>query len=473
MLIRNSSAPDQVVLSSKFNRCHFQTTTSLDRALLKLTSHPSSTDGGLTCIGIATLLVSACRILLKEGCWSPTLIDQLERGMALAEQTIINKSRRIALSDLPSMKLVVLSMLHPNVISFTDAGDSTQRKKVASAVLDALLSSLDPENAEPCVHVLPVEGSDCQNSFSAPDTVLMDIPMPTGMEVGGSTSIQAADRASSSSSRMGGSHGVGMVLALFDTSLETLQSLRSTTTTEQISEPSLPPPQTVLSQAEMFVKTMVALKVNIVASQKIIPRRLKRKLHAAGVVPLERLSLRFVRAVACISGAQVLGHAALNLLWKEENKEMIQMFGMIQSICVRRIGIRNFLQLKGYPGMSRPLSTLVLRAPCKHSLRELELSVQCSLQALPFLFRAPYVCSQSVSLQHVADALRASMVQEGSSSSRRRRNQGWRLLADVFEQAGVVASEQYMESGLAITELYLQELKRAVDGALTCVRTIA
>ena len=121
--------------------------------------------------------------------------------------------------------------------------------------------------------------------------------------------------------------------------------------------------------------------------------------------------------------------------------------------------------------MPRPVSTLVLRAPCRHSLKELDDAVQCALRALPHLFRSPYVMSQQgVGELEIAHALRESIVVVGAAHHQRR---GTTSLADMFEQASTIARNNHMKNGLAITTLRIQELKRAVAAAIAVVRTLS
>ena len=131
----------------------------------------------------------------------------------------------------------------------------------------------------------------------------------------------------------------------------------------------------------------------MVASQKTIHRDLKRRLISAGVIPLERLSLRYIRAVACVTGAPVLGHSALRVMLTPAVAEgsATERFGTLKSVCVRRIGAKKYLQLVGQQQVKRPISTLVLRSRCSHALRELEETCRGVLRAVPRLFREPFI----------------------------------------------------------------------------------
>ena len=187
------------------------------------------------------------------------------------------------------MKNIITTMLYPNVITFMGVHQAKQREHVASVILDAMLSSLDPKTAEPCVRIVVVEGSNCMDSFSAPNVVLMDIPLPH---------VHAR--------RWTINRGKGFNIAVFDTTLDSIPRVA-------------PPSSSIKDTGEdtgeaAFASAMQQAEVDIVVSQKVIPRHLQRRLRACGIVAIERLSLRYIRAVACVSGAQVLGQTALRVM---------------------------------------------------------------------------------------------------------------------------------------------------------------
>ena len=59
--------------------------------------------------------------------------------------------------------------------------------------------------------------------------------------------------------------------------------------------------------------------------------------------------LRYIRAVACITGAPVLGHSALRIMsgptvnGRGGRDDADRRFGTLKSVCVRRIGTREVL----------------------------------------------------------------------------------------------------------------------------------
>ena len=252
VILRTPNAPHHITLTTRFPS-RLTTSqpllTAIQKALLTLTLPltATTTDSGVTCLGIASTLLSSGQCLLQQGYFMPDLVDEWSAGLDLAVRYLHqHQSRRITFSDLPTMKCVVLSMLYPNVVIFPDAegngnendriSTTAHREKLASSILDALLSSLDAQ-AEPCVHVLPVEGSAVHHSFSAPNTVLMDIPLPSSRQLCQWREAAAGTATATAKQRHGENweelqlqqQHQGFTFALFDTSLEsiTLSSFNS------------------------------------------------------------------------------------------------------------------------------------------------------------------------------------------------------------------------------------------------------
>jgi hypothetical protein len=413
------------------------------------------------------------------------LVNQINNGFRLAEQIILSVSYKIKLSDLISMKRVVLTMLRTNKLSFISSNHVNERNRMTTIILDAMLSSLDLDNGKPHVTVLSVLGSNVNDSFSAPNIVFMDIPISNQL----SNSFQTVTRNDSAAQippapppPPAAAQDNGLKCILFDTSLESVVLPSSSTNVEEI-----------------FVESMVCNHVRVVASQKLIPRKLKRKLELHGILSLERISLRYMREVACVSGARVMSQRDLRELChgdgggdgggggrktggetggaagnSSSNSDSLEdktgidistsKYGYLHSICIRRIGNKKFIQVKGFPNVKRPLSTIVLRAPSKYTLSELNDNVHSILHALPHMFRLPLVYP----LDGKAEEIIAKKLIATS-----RTNAGYQMLGKAFQRL----SEYRCENGtskddLVITKLYLNEIHQAVSAASACIRTL-
>ena len=465
-IVRSTFSPTSILVTARCTQLNLRPATPLTRTLHTLLSldqpHAphASINGGLTKLFFATSILTQFQHRHEHHHHThyfqplPVLVQQLRHGLHVAEQIIVHRSQRIKLSDLSAMKNIITTMLYPNVITFMGVHQAKQREHVASVILDAMLSSLDPKTAEPCVRIVVVEGSNCMDSFSAPNVVLMDIPLPH---------VHAR--------RWTINRGKGFNIAVFDTTLDSIPRVA-------------PPSSSIKDTGEdtgeaAFASAMQQAEVHIVVSQKVIPRHLQRRLRACGIVAIERLSLRYIRAVACVSGAQVLGQTALRVMCTTTTTTTApqttaaasaspSQYGKLQSICIRRIGNKKYVQFKGYPDMSRPLSTLVLRAPSKHSLLELEDTVQHVLAVLPHLFRSPHVYPHNGTGElYIANKL---MLENEHG-----KNAGHQILAKTFERMGRMVNQMEdakSTNGLLITTLYVQELKQALAAAVACIRTL-
>lgn len=126
------------------------------------------------------------------------------------------------------------------------------------------------------------------------------------------------------------------------------------------------------------VTSLLAAGIAVCASQKLIPASLQERLRANGILPLERLSLRFVGAVATVSGAHVL--SSLESLLHPD--ELAACAGTVASITPGVLGGRPVTRILGCrdpaghdlgPDASRGhTQTLVLCAPNAAQLEELE-----------------------------------------------------------------------------------------------------
>lgn len=528
--VRAPASKDNVVLtscSSQLLGANIQLEPGVGRVLLKLVEaqRRSHGDGGLTVVACAAKLLRKAGMAIDNEGAKPQLIeDELCDAMNSLEKILSspmsNSSsprdgisgmvRRVQLNDLATIKSVIKSMIRPKTVcslsmnksvedaigsitsySSEEASEKSNEQhldSLATKLLDALLSSLDPERAEPLVHILAVDSGNIEDSISAPHTVLMDIPLPTGAELAigskkgrGSnmlpmrialfdTSLEGVPRGQNRTSQQFGSVGkVGAVEIDFDR----LKDCDSEMSSGSSQKNGWSPGEMERLAEEVFVTRMHSAGVTVVASQKTIHRSLKRLLMSYGIVPLERLSLRYIRAAACVTGAPVLGHSALRLLFQDvENLttgEQSMYYGALKSLNVRRIGNRKYLQLVGYPNVKRPISTLVLRASCKHALRELEETCKGILRAVPRLFHEPYILPGAGKTELLAASLLRQI---------RPQSLGLRMLADTVEEIGYTAAGSgSLNSGGSSSRLVwdiacvrINAFRLAQEAACACLR---
>jgi hypothetical protein len=149
----------------------------------------------------------------------------------------------------------------------------------------------------------------------------------------------------------------------------------------------------------MMISACQNLGVNVVISQRVINRHLQERLVKAGVIPLERLSLRHADAVARLTGARPLGawyHEPKSRRTPEQSvnggvsfSEWAKALGVCGAISSVHLGGQSFTLIRPPPqemwagdGLvletvvsedvaAQPVATLVLCAPTVPEMREL------------------------------------------------------------------------------------------------------
>ena len=117
-----------------------------------------------------------------------------------------------------------------------------------------------------------------------------------------------------------------------------------------------------------FLNILVQCNVGVVFSQKTIHPMLQEIFMKHNIIPVERLSIRHIKAIASVSGATVLSD---NMFQSDMADEMVEKFylnasGDIASIRLMDAFNENYLIVKGSAAskFNRPISTLIL---CSHS----------------------------------------------------------------------------------------------------------
>ncbi|KAG8469324.1 hypothetical protein KFE25_007842 [Diacronema lutheri] len=144
-----------------------------------------------------------------------------------------------------------------------------------------------------------------------------------------------------------------------------------------------------------LVAWLCARHVGVVASQRVISKRLQAMLLAARIVPLERLSLRHMDAVRRVSGARVLGGISTHALCEDA-------LGAVGELSVRRVGSQSLTLLtrarrvphdaRASVARAAPVVTLVLCGRTAGALEELTAAVSTAQNALAAAARDPRVC---------------------------------------------------------------------------------
>ena len=160
-----------------------------------------------------------------------------------------------------------------------------------------------------------------------------------------------------------------------------------------------------LSFLSDLVRRLAADKISVVACQKTIHPFIKQELAFYGIVPIERVSLRHIDAVADCCGARPIstlagGAASLRM-----------QAGALKRISVRRLRTKPVIILE--PAEDRSMQTVVLTAPNEFIMKELAACCRSVFSLFTAALRSPFVIPGGGCLELILSRL----VRIGAASS--------------------------------------------------------
>ena len=352
-------------------------------------------DGGLTCLWLA------CRLLLLLlDAPSPSAKLRLGRGLRRAADLCHRHAERVGGGEggeggaggaggdgplaLPlrwtadAVLALVRSVVSPKGVARLQPPEAGDR--VAAVVAQAFLHSLPPPAQAargPCVCLQPAVGTEPDRSTWTPG-LLMDVPVPGRVH----DDLLPRD---------GG--GGPLVVALFQVSLDAVdvrQGVGPGRLPVQIRRAGpgagFDPAEVQLDRLADLLRGLRRAGVGVVASQKLIHPRLQDLAVELGMVPLERLSLRYVQPVARCSGAHLLGSL-------DPAQVHAQGFGRIAGLESVTLAGRRLVKVRPFPGGPRalPVATVVLGAADALAMRELRAVAAAALTTLGRALAVPAV----------------------------------------------------------------------------------
>ena len=260
---------------------------------------------------------------------------------------------------------------------------------ISTLLLQGFLQSLshEPGNPKstltPCIRYLEIHGQPVTNSIVLENTVVMDLPIDSRVKSflakRGSGTLKISD-INDSYEILKDKLGPTRII-VFDTAL-TKKLIPSTSkhvfqyTTNVVSSMdgseygvgSSGGSRSDVDAVSTFLNILVQCNVGVVFSQKTIHPMLQEIFMKHNIIPVERLSIRHIKAIASVSGATVLSD---NMFQSDVVDEMVEKFylnasGEIDSIRLMDAFNENYLIVKGSTAskFNRPISTLIL---CSHS----------------------------------------------------------------------------------------------------------
>ena len=296
----------------------------IGRLVLKNTSalqHESHGDGSLAAAFVACSLVERT---MDRGPLSPATValtvatfqrclEWCEEHLRLPPSTqhgsrvsspVITLGMPLSVGHLPSMLALLRAVLSPKALA---APDPDAVDAVAVQLLHAFILACPEETAKGTGHSFSADlaaGIRIHKVIGAPqehsrcvEGIIIDTPVPLGPSDEQQLTQSAGGR-------------VLVFAASLDVKLEdegVNMQRRRVVKVGSTSSGWVPRVEQERHLAEVILGACRRLRVRIVISQRVINRRLQEQLVKAGILPLERISVRHVAAVVRLTGAQPLG----------------------------------------------------------------------------------------------------------------------------------------------------------------------
>ena len=402
--------------------------TWLARALVKLTVQPQHEvfgDGGLLTAVIATKLVETVvanssssfdRFHMTQGL--ELILDFLREKMktdlvleAGNGNGLIRPILELHWNDMDSIVALVRGVIEPKLKAITASSSRGDMNHLCRTLAEAYVLAL-PDNAyqKPRIGLLTIAGPSISRSFST-SNLIIDIPISHQLErmmpltlpsiVVFNTSLDvdlARNEQQLGNSLDSDGYGVKIEVSrgfLGECNAEAVMNFE-------------------LNLLVDLVKRLAKEKVSIVACQKTIHPFVKQELVHRRIIPIERISLRHIDAVASCCGVQPISSIGEHSLSKLGSH-----VGKLQRISLVRLERKKLVELE--PTRDRNMQTVVLTAPSEISIEDLATSCRSVFAVLNSAIASPYVIPGGGCLELVLSTLIQSQVSSVPEASREER----------------------------------------------------
>lgn len=309
-----------------------------------------------------------------------------------AEAAIEDKalSAPLKLSVSWSDHLTIMCLIKSVLQSRTSLGLSDKEiDHMCEILLTAFLSSLnDKENMVlfPNIFYRKCPGMCLDNTTAFEDALVMDIPIPIHLMH---------------------STGRNLKVALFDCSLELSAGdvgLSLDIDCNNDDESVVTVKDTEFLFLEHVARVIIRSRVSLVCSQRRIHPYLQRILLAEGVIPLQRLSIRYITAMQNLTGAKLLGNFSSVHVMSADSTIETDLLGFLSSIGVECVGGKKFVVARAdacdesesdyrHNAWSRRLktATILICASSDDDCEELQVSFESIVRILTDLMEHPFV----------------------------------------------------------------------------------
>ena len=339
-----------------------------------------------------------------------------------------NLKAKVSIRNMATVRHIVRNMLSTKNVGRMSFEECNY---ISTLLLQGFLQSLSHEPGQPkstltpCIRYVEIYGQPVTKSVLLENTLVMDLPIDSRVKSflakGGSEILNISDINDGDETPKDGKGLIRIVvfdMALTKRLIPTTQQhvFKYTTNVMSSNDGSEYGEGTPCDGSRRdagavskFLNILVQCNVGAVFSQKTIHPTLQEIFMKHKIIPVERLSIRHIKAIASVSGAKVLSD---NVLQSDIANEIVEKFymnasGEIDSICLMDAFNENYLVVKGSPTskFNRPISTLILCSHSEQSVNELCKNVKRTVKTVNQFLHCPYVVPGAGAFEYVVSRI--------------------------------------------------------------------
>eukprot|EP00948_MAST-09A_sp_MAST-9A-sp1_P004122 g4122.t1 len=209
--------------------------------------------------------------------WLPSMMTA---GFSCTDATGKYVVERLKWNDKASILQIIANIIHPKAIAcgLNDLGIDHMSNILLSGFVDSLQNFPGQKLPEPNVSYITIEGCCSTQSRIVKNVLYLDVKLNNGVQ-----KLLYERKLTATRER-----GQSLLLYCNELEEEEVENLHQFT--------------------EMYLKRLQKLRVDIIGSQKGISRYFQNVLLNEGIIPVQRLSLRYIGPIASLSGAVVLSN---------------------------------------------------------------------------------------------------------------------------------------------------------------------
>jgi len=372
-------------------------------------------DSGHFFIQFCCSLVIKGSDLIEQGVQRSVCVSVYKRLLQIIELFLQKPScpfkKQVSIKNMQIIRHIVRNIIVTKNVSKLSFSESNYISTILLQAVLQSLASVSHNNANgglaPSIRYIEVAGQPVNKSIALDNTIMMDLPIDSRVKQFIEKIFSSIDTIENLNNYNGNdsSSRSPLKVVIFDMALtSTLSSTSSTyflnyTTTLVHSDNNNDNIHSkdkdigginMNDPIQLLLKQIFDNQVRLILSQKTIDPRLQEIFMKNNIIPIERLSIRHIKAIASISGAKVLSDTHIH---ENDNHIFSNAIGEISGIHMVDLFSERYLLVKGYSYNKhyRPVSTLVLCSHSEHAVKELTKTIRRTVKVVTRFFRCPYV----------------------------------------------------------------------------------